>query len=72
MQINPKKLLHSKWTATVPTNKEKHFLVIKLVPPLILDAPITMVELESVFSKRSFTLAWQDLTDAQHWKQGWI
>ena len=55
-----------------PTNKEKHFLVIKLVPPLILDAPITMVELESVFSKRSFTIAWRDLTDAQHWKQGWI
>ena len=25
--INPKKLLHSKWTAVNPQNKEKHFIV---------------------------------------------
>ncbi|NLZ79547.1 MAG: TIGR02450 family Trp-rich protein, partial [Gammaproteobacteria bacterium] len=26
-RINPKKLLHSKWTAVSPVNKEKHFMV---------------------------------------------
>lgn len=72
MQINPKKLLNSKWTATVPANKEKHFIVTKLILPLVLDTPITLVELESVFSKRSFTLAWRDLTDTKHWLQGWV
>ena len=25
--VSPKKLLHSKWTACLPTDKEKHFLV---------------------------------------------
>ncbi len=25
-QINPKKLLNSKWTAVKPKNKEKHFI----------------------------------------------
>jgi hypothetical protein len=24
--INPKKLLNSKWTAVTPVNKEKHFM----------------------------------------------
>lgn len=72
IKINPKKLLNSKWTATVPTNKEKHFIVTKLITPVLLDAPITLVELESVFSKRSVTLAWRDLTDDSHWQQGWV
>ena len=26
-QINPEKLMLSKWTAVTPTHKEKHFLV---------------------------------------------
>ena len=72
IKINPKKLLNSKWTATVPTNKEKHFIVTKLITPVLLDAPITLVELESVFSKLSVTLAWRDLTDDSHWQQGWV
>lgn len=29
-KINPKKLLHSKWTAVSPVNKEKHFLVTEM------------------------------------------
>lgn len=29
-QINPKKLLHSKWTAVKPENKEKHFMVTEM------------------------------------------
>lgn len=72
IKINPKKLLNSKWTATVPANKEKHFIVTKLITPELSDVPITMVELESVFSKRSFIVAWRDLTNANHWQQGWV
>jgi tryptophan-rich hypothetical protein len=33
IQINPAKLLLSKWTAVKPVNKEKHFLVTKLIEP---------------------------------------
>ena len=29
-RINPAKLLHSKWTAVEPKNKEKHFLVVEV------------------------------------------
>lgn len=29
-KINPKKLLHSKWTAVTVLNKEKYFLVTEL------------------------------------------
>jgi hypothetical protein len=29
--LSPKKLLHSKWTAVEPRNKEKHFLVTKVI-----------------------------------------
>ena len=29
-QINPKKLLNSKWTKVFPTKKEKHFLITEL------------------------------------------
>ena len=29
-RINPKKLLHSKWTKVHITNKEKHFMVTKV------------------------------------------
>ena len=29
--INPKHLLHSKWTATEPKNQEQHFIVTRTV-----------------------------------------
>ena len=31
--LSPKKLLHTKWTALVPRDKEKHFLVTKVIEP---------------------------------------
>ncbi len=71
IQINPKKLLKSKWTAVTPTNKEKHFMVIKLITPEQLTMPIEWVELEAVHSKRTQILAWRDLSDAANWLQGW-
>jgi tryptophan-rich hypothetical protein len=60
--VNPKKLLNSKWTAATPTNKEKHFMVIKLVLPELATEQITLIELEAVHSKRKQTIAWQALT----------
>lgn len=71
IQINPKKLLNSKWTAVTPTNKEKHFMVIKLITPEQPTMPIELVELEAVYSKRTQILAWRDLSDTANWLQGW-
>ncbi len=69
---SPKKLLLSKWTAVAPVNKEKHFLVTKLLEPMVPGGNIMHVELEAVISKRVSTLAWRDLTDTRLWRRGWV
>ena len=70
--INPKKLLNTKWTATVPANKEKHFMVTQIIMPNLATEPIEMITLEAVYSKRSQLLPWQQLNDASIWLQGWV
>jgi len=69
--INPKKLLNSKWTAVNPVNKEKHFIVTKLVEPPIADGLTEEVELEAVHSRRVRVIAWRDLLNTDNWLQGW-
>ncbi len=71
LHLNAKKLLLTKWTAATPQNKEKHFIVTKLIEPDMPDAQIEMVEIEATYSKRSFALPWRDLTDETQWLQGW-
>ncbi|MEB0032059.1 TIGR02450 family Trp-rich protein [Undibacterium sp. RTI2.1] len=76
-RLSPKKLLLSKWTAVSPRNKEKHFMVTKLVLSDDLDhsglsnAPVELIELEAVYSKNVIRLAWRELTDSSLWHQGW-
>lgn len=70
--VNAKKLLNSKWTAFNPINKEKHFLVTKLITPEKIDQTIDFIELEAVFTKRCQILPWQELNDSELWLQGWI
>lgn len=70
-RLNPKKLLLSKWTAVAPRDKEKHFLVIRLIPAKLPALQIEMVELEAVHSRRSFLLPWRELANQDHWLQGW-
>ena len=71
-QINPQKLLMSKWTAVNPQEKEKHFLVTKVIDPEQPKHLIELVVMEAVLTKRSFTMRWEDLTDTTKWVQGWI
>ena len=71
-QINPKKLLLSKWTAVNPQDKEKHFLVTKVIDPEQPKHLIESVVMEAVLTKRSFTMRWEDLTDPTKWVQGWV
>ncbi|UTW00225.1 TIGR02450 family Trp-rich protein [Marinomonas rhizomae] len=68
-QINPNKLLLSKWTSTSPQQKEKHFIVTKL----IRDEDDIVVEcvLEAVINKNQYYLPWQTLASPDDWLQGW-
>lgn len=68
-QINPKKLLHSKWTAVQHDNKEKHFIVTEVE----FDEEGTVVRcyIEAVLSKRIVSINWQDLKNASEWLHGW-
>lgn len=70
-QLNPRKLLLSKWTAVTPCNKEKHFMVTRVLVPDDPAQPVTEVVLEAVYTRRSQVIAWQALTDASLWRQGW-
>lgn len=70
-RLNPAKLLLSKWTAVIPRNKERHFLVTKLVLPELSATRTEFVELEAVISRRVLTLPWRELTDTLAWHQGW-
>jgi tryptophan-rich hypothetical protein len=69
--LSPKKLFHTKWTAVTPRDKEKHFLVTRLVEPEPPGSPVVSVEIEAVHSGRSQVIAWHDLRDATRWRQGW-
>ena len=70
--LSPKKLLHTKWTAVVPRNKEKHFLVTKVIEPIPPGSPVVSIEIEAVHSKRTRVIAWRELKDALQWRRGWV
>lgn len=70
-KIAPRKLLNSKWTATKPVNKEKHFLIVKVV---FDDADLNVEEcvIEAVYSKRQIPINWLELKDEERWRAGWL
>ena len=69
--LHPKKLQGTKWTATVPLDREKHFVVTRVVEPDLEGQPPELVEIEAVHSRRVQTIRWQELLDASRWRQGW-
>lgn len=71
LRLNPRKLRHSKWTAVQPRNKEKHFIVTRVIEPEPPESPVLEVEIEAVYSGRSEVIAWKSLIDETRWKQGW-
>ena len=71
LRLQAAKLLHSKWTAAVPVNKEKHFIVTGLIAPEAPGTEIDDITIEAVHTGRSFTLRWRELNDAGQWLQGW-
>jgi tryptophan-rich hypothetical protein len=71
-RLSPKKLLLSKWTAVTPRDREKHFVVTRVLEPEAPSTRVEQVELEAVHSRRTLLLPWRDLLDATHWRQGWL
>jgi tryptophan-rich hypothetical protein len=69
-QINPAKLLLSKWTATAPRNKEKHFLVTRISEDEL--GIIVTCTLEAVLTKQEYEIDWHDLKDNSRWLAGWL
>ena len=69
--LNANKLLHSKWTATVPVDREKHFMVTSLIAPDVPGTQVDAVTMEAVLTGSSFILRWCELNDAGRWLQGW-
>jgi tryptophan-rich hypothetical protein len=68
-KFSPDKLSLSKWTAVQPVNREKHFIVTKLLRDeneIVLQCVI-----EAVHSGREETLDWHELRNSDKWLQGW-
>jgi len=70
--LSPKKLLLTKWTAVAPVEREKHFVVTRVVEPTPPATRIEWVVIEAVHSGRSSRLRWRDLTDGDKWRRGWV
>ena len=70
-RLSPKKLLLSKWTAAVPSDKEKHFIVTQLLEAAPPASGVELIEIEAVYSGRNFKLPWRDLLNDERWLQGW-
>lgn len=70
--LNPKQLPLSKWTAVKPVDKEKHFIVVKLIEADPPGAPVVDIELQAVHSGRVQVLPWRALADPAVWKRGWV
>lgn len=69
-QLNPRKLLDSKWTALVPTDRQKHFVVVKVA---FDEAGLVVVEcvIEAVLTRQRRHIDWRELRDPAHWRFGW-
>ena len=70
--VHPKKLLLTKWTATHPVAKRKHFVVTRLVAPDEPDGIVEWVEIEAVHTRAVTRIPWRQLRDAAVWRQGWV
>lgn len=69
--LHPKKLLGSKWTAVVPVDRQKHFLVTDVHRPEDPSARIEWAELEAVLTRSVQRIDWRDLRDDTRWRPGW-
>ncbi len=68
-RLSPEKLHLSKWTAATPVDREKHFIVTRVLRDE--QDQVTQCMLEAVHSKREELIDWQELRNSSNWIQGW-
>ncbi len=68
-RINPDKLLNSKWTAVQPVDRQRHFIVTRVIRSD--DGRVTACEIEAVLTRRVTELDWRELKDSSRWTMGW-
>ncbi len=68
-QINPKKLLHSKWTKVAVLNKEKHFMIIEV--EFNERQKVSHCVIQAVKTRNEYEINWRELKSNQHWLLGW-
>jgi tryptophan-rich hypothetical protein len=68
-KVSPKTLIHSKWTKLEVNNKEKHFVITKV----IVDEDQRIIEciIEAIISHHEYAINWRDLKNSTLWKIGW-
>ena len=68
-KVNPKSLLHSKWTKVDITNKEKHFII--TLVKFDEDQKLVQCIIEAVMTKSEYSFDWRELKDINKWGIGW-
>ena len=68
-RISPDKLLNSKWTAVQPVNRQRHFVVTRVIRSD--EGSITGCEIEAVLTRTVSELDWRELKDSSRWVMGW-
>ncbi|WP_435237722.1 TIGR02450 family Trp-rich protein [Psychromonas sp. PT13] len=68
-KVNPKALLHSKWTKVVVNKKEKHFMITSVK----FDEDKNVIEciIEAVMTKNEYNINWRELKCIDQWRIGW-
>ena len=72
--LNLKKLLNSKWTKVRPTNKEKHFTVIKVEKCPEDHQKIIGLTLQALLTKNIYEIKRDEIhqfKEDKEWLQGW-
>lgn len=68
-RINPKSLLHSKWTKIDVTDKELHFVVTTV--RFDEHQNVTECIIEAVINNNEYQIEWRELKNDTVWQQGW-
>ncbi|MDA9558031.1 TIGR02450 family Trp-rich protein [Vibrio sp.] len=67
--VQPKKLLHSKWTSMTPKQKELHFIIVDV--EYDDEGVVCFCEIEAVMTHSKYAINWRELKDSTLWKMGW-
>ncbi|ARD44636.1 TIGR02450 family Trp-rich protein [Colwellia sp. PAMC 21821] len=68
-RVNPKVLLHSKWTKLSVENREKHFVITQVE----FDEQKNVIEclITAVINNSEYAINWRDLKEPKLWRFGW-